>query len=175
MKTLFLILFLTVLTNFSFSQVANTDTLTKNTIGIYDISNAKEINPTDILIKYQAIKVYKLNESKNETEILRFGPSNADLIKLFTENKNGSPIIIDDLSGINFAAIKALLNTYSMLENSVMQFEESQEIINRQTADMADMQNNLLQLLGEIEELKQKNIDIANDLENFKMEINTKE
>ena len=174
MKTVILISFLSVITIFAFSQEIISDSTNHNFTGLYDISKAEIIEPNDILNKYLEIEVYRLNEKKNETEIIKIGPANADLVKFFSEN-NGSSVLINDLSGINFAAIKALQKTSQEMEHGTMQFEELQEIVNRQFADMTEMQNNLLQLMGEIEELKQKNIDLANDLENFKMEINTKE
>ncbi|MBI9067913.1 MAG: hypothetical protein JEZ09_11520 [Salinivirgaceae bacterium] len=176
MKNLLLIFLLTIISYFAFSQEEKIDSTRYYYQGLFKVSDAEKIDPTDILLKYSTIEVYKKNEIKDKTETVKIGPAYDDLIKLFAgNNKDRSPVFIHNLSGLNFAAIKALQKASLKLEDNVLQLEESQEIINKQTADIADMQNNLLQLMGEIEELKQKNIDMANDLDNFKMEINKNE
>jgi len=157
-------------------QVTTADTIRIKTLGIKNVDNATKIDPQEVLDKYEKTNIYKIYIDEHNEEIIKIGPANSDLGKSFSEKlANNKQYHLNDLSGINYAGIKALYTLSIDLNEKISLLEESQNIISKQAADLAEMQNNLLRLMGEIEELKQANTDLKNDLNNFKIEINTKQ
>ncbi|NOZ46908.1 MAG: hypothetical protein GXO79_09010 [Chlorobi bacterium] len=143
--------------------------------GIKITSDVVKVNPEEVLEKYLNMPVYKIYLKVDDNEVIEFGPAKSDLIKVFGEQKENKDFYcLKNIAGLNFAAIQALSNTISDLQNRLAIMEESQDLLNKQTADLSELQNQVLDLTSSIEELKQQNTDLQSALNDLKVEISTK-
>ena len=59
------------------------------------------------------------------------------------------------------------------MQKTIITLEESQETLNRQIADFNELQNQVLEFTSIIEELKQKNSDLENTINDLRTEMKT--
>ncbi len=145
-------------------------------IGLNITSDSEVINSENLLNKYLDMPIYKIYLKTDGNEVVEFGPSKADLTKIFG-NKNGDKgyYCLNNLAGLNFAAIQALNEKTNNLQNTMMNLEAMQASVANATADFIELQNQMIELTGTIDELKQKNSELENTINDLRVEMKTKE
>ncbi len=133
---------------------------------------SEKINSEQLLDNFINMPIYKIYLKNGDNEAIEIGPSKDDLMKIFG-GKNGDKgyYCLNDLAGLNFAAIQALNEKTNNLQNTLSALEAMQNMMNGQTADFMELQNQLIELSGVIEELKQKNIELENTINDLRGEI----
>lgn len=174
MKRGYIVLVILLFGNVVFSQEVNSDTKTCDVVGIDTLLDTEVVKVEKLLQAYREIKVYKkiMDESGKDKVII--APLSSDInVNFANDTEKNQEYYLSDLSGVNFGAIKALNEIFVELNATVEELEKSQEKINQQEAIISQLQNDLVQLMGEVEELKQKNLDTENNLNELRIEVNT--
>ena len=138
--------------------------------GINISENAGKIDALDLLKLYHDFDIYRILLENEDNQALQFGPSRIDIKNVFgKEIPDGDTYCLKDLPGLNFAAIVALEKLSTELLEKQEELEENQRFFEQQAIDMNALHNQLLEISGIMEELKIKNEELQNSIDELRM------